>query len=239
MTSGHASLRALEKRLGFEFNNPELLRRALVHASVLNEDSERADLDSNERLEFLGDAVLGHVVAAWLFEAMPDASEGQLTRARSMLVSRGTLAEVARSLDIGSVLQLGRGEEAAGGGTRDSNLADALEAVIGAVYLDRGEPEAGRVIRELLRPRLSQAVDERSTSDAKSRLQEIVQARHKETPSYAAVNERGPSHDRQFTVEVSVLDEVAGSGSGSSKRAAEQLAAKAALERIDVTGVDD
>ena len=229
MTLEESPYRALERRLEVEFQDPGLLRRAFVHASVLNENPSGATLESNQRLEFLGDAVLGHVVAVWLYEAMPDAPEGELTRARSALVSRETLASIARSIGLNELLELGRGEEANGGRIRGANLADALEALIGALYLDGGEGRAAPVVRRLLAPHLPEAMRSRRSPDPKTRLQEAVQDRHKRLPSYRTVNEQGLAHAKQFTVEVRVQGQVAGTGSGASKRAAEQAAAAVAL----------
>ena len=229
MTSGESLHRALEDRLGVEFRDPDLLQRAFIHASVLNENPAGGDLESNERLEFLGDAVLGHVVAAWLYDTMPDASEGELTRARSALVSRETLASVAKSIGLNEVLELGRGEEANAGRIRGANLADALEALIGALYLDGGEQRVASVVRRLLEPRLSEASRARRSADPKTRLQEIVQDRHKRLPSYVMVSERGPAHAKEFTVEVRVEGQVVGTGRGPNKRTAEQAAATVAL----------
>ncbi len=218
--------------MGVRFLDPKLLQRALIHGSVLNEEPDRAELESNERLEFLGDAVLGQAVATWLYDEMPDAPEGELTRARSALVSRATLSAVARSIDLGNALELGRGEEAGGGRDRDANLADALEAVMAAIYLDRGGTEAFSFIKGLLRPWMGEAREARGTPDAKTRLQEVVQARHKELPRYRTIDERGPSHEKEFTVQVIVQGEVVGTGTGPNKRAAEQTAAGMALGTI-------
>lgn len=239
MTSNEASQRVLEGRLGVRFSDPKLLQRALIHGSVLNEDPNRTEFESNERLEFLGDAVLGQVVATWLYDEMPDAPEGELTRARSALVSRATLSAIARSVDLGSALELGRGEEAGGGRDRDANLADALEAVIAAIYLDRGETDATLFVKDLLRPWLRGAQEARVTPDAKTRLQEIVQARHKELPRYRTIDERGPSHEKEFTVEVTVQGEVVGTGTGPNKRTAEQTAAGMAFSTISSDERDD
>jgi ribonuclease-3 len=239
MTSNQASQRALEGRIGVRFSDPKLLQRALIHGSVLNEDPDRTELESNERLEFLGDAVLGQVVATWLYDEMPDAPEGELTRARSALVSRATLSAVARSVDLGSALELGRGEEAGGGRDRDANLADTLEAVIAAIYLDHGETDATSFVKDLFGPWLGGAREARVTPDAKTRLQEIVQARHKELPRYRTIDERGPSHEKVFTVEVTVQGEVVGTGRGPNKRTAEQTAAGMAFSTISSGDPDD
>jgi ribonuclease-3 len=222
---------ALEKRLGIEFTEPALLSLALVHSSYVNENPAAA-AGHNERLEFLGDAVLDFVVAERLYRDFPDLSEGQMTRLRSALVRRETLARIARSIGLGEYLVMGKGEEASGGRDKSANLAGALEAVIAAVYLDRGVTVARRVIVRLLEAEWPAAVAAGTGGDEKSRLQELTQARFQLTPDYRLLAETGPDHDKQFTVEVTVNGEVMGSGTGSSKKLAEKEAARAALERL-------
>ncbi len=222
---------ALEKRLGVEFAGPALLALALVHSSYVNENPGTA-AGHNERLEFLGDAVLDFVVAGKLYRDFPDLSEGQMTRLRSTLVRRETLARVARSIGLGDYLVMGKGEEASGGRDKSANLAGALEAVIAAVYLDRGVTVARKIIVRLLEAEWPAAIAAGTGGDAKSRLQELTQARFQLTPGYRLLAETGPDHDKQFTVEVTVNGEVLGSGTGSSKKLAEKEAARAALERL-------
>jgi len=222
---------ALEKRLGVEFAGPALLALALVHSSYVNENPGTA-AGHNERLEFLGDAVLDFVVAGKLYRDFPDLSEGQMTRLRSALVRRETLARVARSIGLGDYLVMGKGEEASGGRDKSANLAGALEAVIAAVYLDRGVTVARKIIVRLLEAEWPAAIAAGTGGDAKSRLQELTQARFQLTPGYRLLAEAGPDHDKQFTVEVTVNGEVLGSGTGSSKKLAEKEAARAALERL-------
>jgi len=222
---------ALEKRLGVEFAGPALLALALVHSSYVNENPGTA-AGHNERLEFLGDAVLDFVVAGKLYRDFPDLSEGQMTRLRSALVRRETLARVARSIGLGDYLVMGKGEEASGGRDKSANLAGALEAVIAAVYLDRGVTVARKIIVRLLEAEWPAAIAAGTGGDAKSRLQELTQARFQLTPGYRLLAETGPDHDKQFTVEVTVNGEVLGSGTGSSKKLAEKEAARAALERL-------
>jgi ribonuclease-3 len=223
---------ALEERLGLRFRDPDLLQRAFIHSSHLNENAP-GSLESNERLEFLGDAVLGQAIALLLYQGLPASAEGELTRLRAALVRRETLAELAQSLDLGNYLLLGRGEEASGGRRRPANLANALEALIGAAYLDQGEEAAQAMIERLFTPRIERLLAGQHLQDAKSRLQEALQGRHKVAPVYRVVEETGPSHDRRFTVEVMLGDAPLAQGTGQSKRAAEQEAAHAALARID------
>lgn len=222
----------LQQRLHYTFKDIDVLRLALVHRSYLNE-SQEPGISSNERLEFLGDAVLGLVVAQELYQLNPDWSEGEMTRLRSLLVRRETLAELARGLDLGSYLCLGKGEAASGGRERPSNLASALEAVIGATFLDGGFRAAKRVVLRLLGREMETVTKSKPPTDYKSRLQEVVQARRKVTPTYRTVAVVGPEYDRQFMVEVLAGDEVLGRGRGLSKQLAEMDAARAALEALE------
>ena len=223
---------ALEERLGVKFKSRALLHQAMVHSSYLNENPQPV-AQSNERLEFLGDAVLGLLVADELFAAYPDLDEGKLTELRTHLVRRDTLAKAARRLDLGEALLLGRGEEADGGRGRPTNLAHAYEAVIGAIFLDRGLAAARSFVRHSLGADFAQIADRAFPIDPKSRLQEIIQARSQTTPSYRLVRAEGPDHARSFIVEVTVDGEVLGTGKGRSKQLAEKEAAQQALERMD------
>jgi ribonuclease-3 len=220
-------LAALQERLGHRFADTALLEDALTHRSLANEDG-RSGL-GNERLEFLGDAVLDLVVSELLMEANPDVDEGVLSRARAAAVNAGALAERARELDLGDFVRLGRGERRAGGAGKPSILADTFEALLGALYLDAGLATVRAFIERELAPGLSASEDLR---DAKTRLSEEVQKQGCEVPRYQTVAERGPDHAKEFEVEVRVNDEVLGRGSGSSKRSAEQRAAQGALERL-------
>ena len=224
-------MQRLEKKLNYTFRNPALLAEALTHSSYANE--HRGDhLNSNERLEFLGDSVLGFVTAEFLFAGRPDAPEGDLTRTRAALVCEQSLYEVARKLELGQYLKLGRGEEAGGGRERVSILADATEAVFAAVYLDGGIAAASALIhRVLLDAEREEAVAVRRR-DYKTALQELIQRTPGHTISYQLVEESGPDHCRLFVVEVSVDEKVAGRGEGRSKKGAEQAAAQAALELL-------
>ncbi|MBE6963825.1 MAG: ribonuclease III [Ruminococcaceae bacterium] len=225
-------MQKLEKKLNYAFRDPTLLAEALTHSSYANE--HRGDhLNSNERLEFLGDSVLGFVTAEFLFANHPDAPEGDLTRTRAALVCEQSLYEVARKLELGQYLKLGRGEEAGGGRERISILADATEAVFAAVYLDGGIAAASALIhRVLLDAEREEAVEVRRR-DYKTALQELIQRTPNHTITYQLVEESGPDHCRVFVVEVSVDEKVVGRGEGRSKKGAEQAAAKAALELLD------
>lgn len=222
---------ALTRRLGYEFSQPELLNLAFVHESQVNEGlAER----SNERLEFLGDSVVGLVVAEYLYRHYPDLAEGQLAQRKSYLVSRKHLAVCAQRLGLGSYLQLGRGEETSGGKRRESLLANSLEAVLGAIFLDGGFHKARRVVLSFLSEDMDKGTG--SLKDAKSRLQERVQTVFQATPEYRVLLERGPSHDPYFEVEVLFGGEVLGWGAGHSKREASQAAAQQALKLLRQRG---
>jgi ribonuclease-3 len=226
-----ADLMALSHILGVSFRDLSYLERAVTHTSYVNENLGVAVI-SNERLEFLGDAILGFVVAEKLYRDFPDLSEGEMTRRRSVLVRRETLARVAREIRLGDYLYLGKGEEAGGGRHKPTNLACALEAVIGAVFLDRGLAASREVVLRLLAAELAGAGQSDTGVDSKSRLQEIIQSRYQVAPAYRLLEAVGPDHDRTFTVEVSAGENVLGRGSGGSKKLAETEAARAALERL-------
>ena len=224
-------LTAVQQVLGVSFNDPSLLRQALIHGSFSNENPTLAPV-TNERLEFLGDAVLDLVVATRLYLDFPHFSEGEMTRFRAVLVRRDTLARIARGIGLGNYLYLGKGEDTTGGRNKAANLAGALEAVIGAVYLDQGLETVTVFIRRLLDAELTEAVNERSDANYKSELQELLQAREQKTPSYHVVETSGPDHDKRFSVEVRLGDTVLGKGSGQSKKAAETAAAETVLKRF-------
>ena len=225
-------MQELEKKLNYTFRNSALLQEALNHSSYANEHRS-AHLHSNERLEFLGDSVLGFVTAEFLFLQHPDLPEGDLTRIRAALVCEQSLYEVARKLDLGSYLKLGRGEEAGGGRERTSILADAMEAVFAAVYLDGGITAASALIhRCLLDAEKEEAVEERRR-DYKTALQELVQRQADQVLVYRVVGEQGPDHAKTFEAEVLLNGTPVGSGCGHSKKEAEQAAAKSALEALE------
>ena len=221
-------MRVLEDRLGYHFKNRALLEHALTHSSYANEHRSNG-VTSNERLEFLGDSVLGMIVAEHLYRTHPNMPEGELTRTRAALVCETSLYEVACSLDLGRCLLLGKGEASGGGRERPSILADAVEATFAAVYLDGGIGAIQPIIRKfILDKEQEKAVDR----DYKTALQELVQRRPGQSISYKLVQETGPDHARVFVMEVSVGGTAAGQGYGHTKKEAEQSAAKAALEKL-------
>lgn len=215
---------SLERKLGYAFRDRTLLEEALNHSSYANE--HRDGPGSNERLEFLGDSVLGFVSAEFLFRRYRGLPEGDLTRMRAALVCEQSLYEVAKKLDLGSCLKLGRGEEAGGGRERQSILADAVEAVFAAVYLDGGVDQARALIERIL---LSQAPAAEERRDYKTTLQEVVQRRSGQVLTYHMADQRGPDHNKTFLFEVRLNGEVIGRGEGHSKKEAEQAAARDAL----------
>ena len=221
----------LVERLGVKPLPEDLLGQALTHASYLNESG--ADAQSNERLEFLGDSVLGMVIAHELFSLYPDAGEGELTRMRADIVRGTTLAATAARVGLGDHLILGRGEEAAGGRTRERNLAGVMEAMIGAVYRAQGYRLARSFILKLFEPELAHLKKEGSRLDAKSSLQHLVQARWHEPPDYVTVQEDTGATGHRFTVEVRVAGNSLGRGEGASKREAQQRAAQRAVDALN------
>ena len=225
-------MRELEKKLNYTFRDPGLLGEALSHSSYANEHRS-AGLRSNERLEFLGDSVLGFVTAEFLFLQHPDLPVGDLTRIRAALVCEQSLYEVARKLDLGRYLKLGRGEEAGGGRERTSILADATEAVFAAVYLDGGIGAASALIHRCLLDAEKEEVVEERRRDYKTALQELVQRQADQVLTYRMIGEEGPDHDKTFLAEVLLNGTQVGTGSGHSKKEAEQSAAKAALRKLE------
>lgn len=220
-------MRALPEVLGFSFRDPTLLDLALTHRSVSAENLDRSD---NERMEFLGDAVLQLAVTDRLYAGYPDLPEGQMAKVRAAVVSGSSLAEAARAMDLGSYVELSPSEERSGGRSKDSILADALEAVIGAVYLDSGYPAAEKLVLTFLGARIEEKALNPGMKDYKTRLQEVLAAAGKR-PSYE-VTGTGPDHQRIFSAMISVGGEVLGIGEGNSKKAAEQVAAERALKRL-------
>jgi ribonuclease-3 len=216
-----------------QFRDPSLLARALTHRSYLNEHPEVA-LEDNERLEFLGDAVLDFVVGAWLYNRFPELREGRLTSLRAALVRTDTLAEFAVQAGLPAELRLGRGEADSGGRARQSLLCNAFEAAIGALYIDQGLDAVRAFLQTLLPDEVERVMTDERDRDAKSVLQEWCQAKHGRTPRYHTVRAEGPDHARQFTVEVRIGEQVVGRGVGPSKQIAAQAAASDALARLDV-----
>lgn len=221
--------------LGYRFQDPGLLRQALTHSSYAAELGGRHRLH-NERLEFLGDAVLGLAVGELLYEQHPQMKEGELSRHRAALVNETHLALMAREIGLNKVLLLGRGEVKSGGSDKPSILAGAFEALIGAVYLDGGCQAALDLLNRLFLPWVSQKA-KLAESDAKTALQELLQERHGEAPNYILEGEEGPAHDKRFTVAVSFLGRIRGRGTARSKKEAEQVAASRALDALDTLNI--
>ena len=222
-------IKDLEAAIGYRFKNITLLQNALTHSSYANERWHNSLL-SNERLEFLGDAILGMTVAKYLYQTFPDRPEGELTRMRADMVCEQTLAKVAARIDLGKHLLLGNGEEQGGGRTRNSILADAVESVIAASFLDGGMEAAQRFIDQFILVEVP--VKKLHNADYKTALQELIQQKKNQVLTYTLVGESGPDHDKQFDVEVRLNSQVIGTGSGTSKKRAEQAAAHAALEKL-------
>jgi ribonuclease-3 len=221
----------LEKALGTALD-ADLTERALTHRSYAYENG---GLPTNERLEFLGDAVLGVVVTAALYHAHPDLPEGQLAKLRASVVSTRALADVGRAIGLGEWVRLGRGEESTGGRDKSSILADTLEALLGAVYLDRGLDAAAKVVHLLFDPLMAAAADDGASRDFKTALQELSAAQGLGVPEYR-IEESGPDHDKRFAADAVIGGEVRGSGAGSSKKEAEQEAAEAAWRALSPEG---
>jgi len=221
------AMEALCRRLGYVFADTGLLLDALTHRSFKNENPELSSAD-NERLEFLGDAVVDLVAASLLYVRFPDAAEGELTRRRADLVSERGLSEAAEAIGVGAAMRLGKGEEKSGGREKPRLLSSALEACIGAVYSDGGAAAAFEAARRIFEPRLDTAAP--GHRDAKSRAQEWAQAKLGGTPSYRIIASEGPDHEREFTVALELHDEQIATGTGRSKLEAEQAAAEEALE---------
>ncbi len=220
-----------QKNLGISFHKESLLEQAFVHSSYSNENPDFA-CSSNERLEFLGDAVLNFIVTKKLYEEFSKLPEGELTEIRASLVCRDTLADLASSLKLGDWLLLGRGEETNGGRIKASNLANAMEALIGALYLDQGIAKTRRFILRQLKPELEKIKAGKTTPNYKALVQEFIQGQKGPTPVYRLVEATGPDHSKQFTAEILVEGKAVGRGTGRSKKVAESQAARAAWEKL-------
>jgi ribonuclease-3 len=227
-----SDLNQLQKNIDIQFQDPAILKLALIHSSFINENPDLAPI-SYERLEFLGDAILGLVIAEKLYHDLPEAPEGELTRLRAALVRRDSLAALAQQIDLGEYLYLGIGEQNGGGRHKPINLAGSYEALIAAIYIDQGLDTVRRFILHRFGPQMHQQADQTAEANYKSRLQELMQSERQITPSYHLVDASGPDHDRLFVIEVKIGDEVIGRGAGKSKKAAETDAARAALENLD------
>ncbi|HAS81846.1 MAG TPA: ribonuclease III [Verrucomicrobia bacterium] len=227
--------KTLERALGYRFRNRDLLEKALVHPSYRYE-TDGVDED-NQRLEFLGDAVLGMLAAAHLFDAHPDKPEGGLTMLRSQVTSGKALAGIGEAMGLGECLRMGKGEERSGGRRRASNLADAVEALIGASWIDGGMKAAEKVFRQLILPAVEGLGGDVAAGNPKGMLQELCQSHWKCSPTYTLLATEGPAHEALFTVEVRLPDDSAWTGQGAGKRAAETAAARSALDSLAQSAV--
>lgn len=214
-----------------KFNNQKLLDQAFTHRSFLNEAKEK--IESNERLEFLGDSIISFIVSDYLFYKYKDFNEGTLTNLRSLMVNTKSLAEIAKELDFGSYLKLSKGEELSKGRENISLLADCFEACVGALYMDQGIEAVKNFLRETLLVKAESIVQKKVLKDPKSLLQEYVQAQKQNSPMYKVLSEEGPAHERTFTIGVYLGEKLIGQGIGKSKQQAEEEAAKEALKAFD------
>ncbi|HEX2910760.1 MAG TPA: ribonuclease III [Chloroflexia bacterium] len=230
-------LQELEKNLGLVFKNHDLLKLTMIHRSYINERSSAHE--SNERLEFLGDAVLSLIVADYLFKTQPERPEGELTDLRSALVRRETLAKFARNFNLGHFLYLGKGEAQTGGRTRSLTLASAFEAVLGAIYLEHGFEGAQKWLIPIIEPELQEILAEGRHLDFKGLLQKTTQQRYQQTPHYEVVATSGPEHEPVFEIEVLLGDRPLARGSGSTKLIAQQAAAREALQVLQSEAVEE
>lgn len=229
------NLKRLEASINYSFREQSLLLEALTHSSYLNEHPDEM-VSHNERLEFLGDAVLGLTVVEDLYKAGENLSESEMAKLKSFLVSRMVLSDTARQLRVGSFLRLGKGEEGSGGRDKDNILADAIEALFGAVFLDGGYAEAKRIIKNILGSEIRKTITTRKSHDYKTELQEMTQNIHGRLPEYRVISEEGEEHAKTFTVEVIVNGKLTGTGSGRSKKEAQMRAAREALKKL--TGME-
>jgi ribonuclease-3 len=214
----------LENKIGVNFKNQEYLITALTHRSYLNENRDNSS-ENNERLEFLGDAVLELITSVYLFETYPERPEGELTSFRSAIVRTESLAEASRDLGVGEYLRMSRGEAESGGADKDYLLANTYESILGAIYMDQGYEECKKFVHKTLVPKVENIVENRLDIDSKTKIQEMIQSEYKVTPTYDVIDEEGPDHDKTFTVAVKIEDETIGTGKGSSKQKAEEDAA--------------
>jgi ribonuclease-3 len=223
-------IKTLQTQIGIDFKNPALLENAFIHRSYLNE--AKGDIQHNERLEFLGDAVLELIVTEYLYQKFPTKPEGEMTALRSALVKGETLAEIAKELEFGNYLKLSKGEARSGGSEKPYLLANTFEAVLGAIYLDAGFDVSQKFVAKYLLPNLEKIIAEGSQVDAKSRFQEIAQEKLAITPRYDLLNESGPDHDKVFEMGAYIGKDLYGKGKGVNKQSAEQAAATEALKKL-------
>jgi ribonuclease III len=226
------SLKELEAEIGHEYNDHEIFHRSLTHKSFMNENRAKGDVD-NERIEFLGDAVLNLLVTLLLMDYFPDLDEGVLSKRRSSIVNERSLAKLARKICLGDSLYLGKGEEFTGGRDKDSILADAFEAIIGGLYIDGGLKAAQTFVNRYFRPLIRYSAKPGSYKDYKTLVQEMAQKLYKQTPQYHLVNVEGPEHNKVFESEIIIGSESFGKGKGRSKKDSEQKCAKTALKRME------
>ncbi|MFP4510087.1 MAG: ribonuclease III [Spirochaetota bacterium] len=224
-------LQLFEKHASIKFKKQELLNLAFSHRSFANENA--LDIGNNEKLEFLGDSVLGLVVAEYLFLQFPEKLEGDLARIKSFVVSEDSLADIARDLRVDNYILIGKGEEYSGGRTKKALLADCLEAIIGAYFIDSGWKASQRFILRMLIPEIDKVVEDRHRKDYKTLLQELVQKRFKSYPKYSLQKRTGPDHDKTFWMEVRIGEDIYGPGQGKNKKEAEQAAAALAYESLE------
>lgn len=227
----HLKLSSFTAKIGVQIKNFDLLETAFTHRSFINEINDKAR-EHNERLEFLGDAVLELIITEHLFNNYPDHAEGELTSFRAAIVRTNALAKFARELGYGELLEMSKGEQATGGRDKDYLLANTFEAVLGAIYLDQGYEIAKDFINRTLVPHINEIVEKRLDIDAKSRFQEIVQKIIKQTPTYKVLKEEGPDHEKTFTVGVFIGADQYGEGVGGSKQIAEEAAAEEGIKRV-------
>lgn len=223
-------LSLFQKQAGIKFKNLDLLNLAFCHRSFANESNDQ--IDNNERLEFLGDSVLGLIVANWLFIHLPDSDEGDFSRIKSFVVSEESLASVAKKLRVDNFILIGKGEEFSGGRNKKALLADCMEAIFGAYFLDSGYKAATELVQHLLVPEINIVLANKHRKDYKTLLQEYVQKRYKTYPKYDVVKKTGPEHDNTFWVKVTVHKKTYGPASGNNKKEGEQAAAKIAYEEL-------
>ena len=214
-----------------DFNNKKLIEQVFIHRSYLNEANGQG-LESNERLEFLGDSILSFIVSSHIFKQFKDLKEGQLTSIRSVLTNTETLADISRSLGLGKHLMLSKGEESGGGRQNKTLLANTFEALLGGIYIDQGIDAAKKFVEDNILSQADRIIEEQGLKDPKSKLQEKIQEKHKESPEYRVIAEVGPDHSKSYTIGVYMGETLLAEGNGSSKQDAEKAAARAALENI-------
>lgn len=227
----------IENKIGVTFSNKDLLTKSFIHRSYINENRDKA-LENNERLEFLGDAVLELIVSSFLFSEYKEKSEGELTAIRAAAVRTESLATESRKLGLGEYLLMSRGEEESGGKDKDFLLANLFEAVLGAIYLDKGYDTALHFVERTVLEKIKSIIEEETFIDPKTKIQEIVQSKYRVTPLYEVIKEEGPDHDKHFTVCLKANGNILGEGTGSSKQKAEEDAASKALLKLNDSNIE-